>query len=157
MAAGRRLCFGLQQASPTAISTVGISKYQPCFVNCLSNILAQICIDESMSRWYGKGGDWINEGLPHYVAIDRKPENGCEIQTACCGTSGIMMSLLESRRRRTQMKMEKWTCLPLFSVTGTVSILYRLVQISHTVFQSSGLECSKWPLSRRMRIRLRSI
>jgi Transposase IS4 len=46
-----------------------------------------------MSRWYGKGGDWINAGLPHYIAIDRKPENGCEIQTACCGTSGIMMSL----------------------------------------------------------------
>jgi Transposase IS4 len=46
-----------------------------------------------MSRWYGKGGDWINDGLPHYVAIDRKPENGCEIQTACCGSSGIMMSL----------------------------------------------------------------
>ena len=31
-----------------------------------------ICIDESMSRWYGNGGDWINEGLPHYIAIDRK-------------------------------------------------------------------------------------
>jgi Transposase IS4 len=40
------------------------------------------------------GGDWINGGLPHYVIIDRKPENGCEIQTACCGESGIMMSLL---------------------------------------------------------------
>jgi Transposase IS4 len=39
------------------------------------------------------GGDWINDGLPHYVAIDRKPESGCEIQTACCGSSGIMMSL----------------------------------------------------------------
>jgi hypothetical protein len=46
-----------------------------------------------MSRWYGQGGDWINAGLPHYVAIDRKPENGCEIHTACCCTSGIMMTL----------------------------------------------------------------
>jgi hypothetical protein len=52
-----------------------------------------ICIDESMSRWYGMGGDWINDGLPHYVAIDCKPENGCEIQTACCGQSGIMIGL----------------------------------------------------------------
>jgi Transposase IS4 len=39
------------------------------------------------------GGDWINDGLPHFVAIDRKPEKGCEIQTVCCGTSGIMMGL----------------------------------------------------------------
>jgi Transposase IS4 len=52
-----------------------------------------ICIDESMSRWYGQGGDWINHGLPFYVAIDRKPENGCEIQYACCGRSGVMMRL----------------------------------------------------------------
>jgi Transposase IS4 len=46
-----------------------------------------------MSRWYGMGGDWINGGLPHYVAIDSKPDNGCEIQTACCGKAGIIMSL----------------------------------------------------------------
>ena len=31
--------------------------------------------------------------MPHYVAIDRKPENGCEIQDSCCGVSGIMMRL----------------------------------------------------------------
>jgi Transposase IS4 len=44
-----------------------------------------ICVDESMARWYGQGGHWINMGLPMYVAIDRKPENGCEIQNAACG------------------------------------------------------------------------
>ena len=43
----------------------------------------RICIDESMSRWYGNGGDWINEGLPHYIAMDRKVcLFGC-----CCSTS----------------------------------------------------------------------
>ena len=52
-----------------------------------------ICADESMSRWYGLGGNWINMGLPHYVAMDRKPEDGCEIQNACDGISGIMMRL----------------------------------------------------------------
>jgi Transposase IS4 len=46
-----------------------------------------------MIQWYGMGGDWINKGLPHYVAIDRKPENGCEIQNAACGKTGIMMEL----------------------------------------------------------------
>ena len=52
-----------------------------------------ICVDESISRWYGQGGHWINHGLPMYVAIDRKPENGCEIQNSCCGRCGIMMRL----------------------------------------------------------------
>ena len=52
-----------------------------------------VCVDESISRWYGQGGHWINLGLPMYIAIDRKPENGCEIQNACCGRSGIMMRL----------------------------------------------------------------
>eukprot|EP00171_Calliarthron_tuberculosum_P023220 IDg23220t1 len=65
-----------------------------------------ICVDESMSRWYGQGGSWIDHGLPMYVAIDRKPENGCEIQTSACGRSGIMMRLhlvttAEDEARRT--------------------------------------------------------
>ncbi len=52
-----------------------------------------ICVDESISRWYGLGGHWIDVGLPEYVAIDRKPEKGCEIQNSACGRSGIMMRL----------------------------------------------------------------
>jgi Transposase IS4 len=52
-----------------------------------------ICADESISRWYGLGGNWINMGLPHYVMMDRKPEHGCEIQNSCDGLSGIMMRL----------------------------------------------------------------
>ena len=52
-----------------------------------------ICVDESMSRWYGQGGHWINHGLPMYVAIDRKPENGSEIQNSADGQSGIMLRL----------------------------------------------------------------
>ena len=52
-----------------------------------------ICTDESMCRWYGIGGNWINMGLPHYVAMDRKPENGCEVQNCCDGVSGIMLRM----------------------------------------------------------------
>ncbi|KAG7360951.1 transposase IS4 [Nitzschia inconspicua] len=52
-----------------------------------------ICVDESISRWYGQDGHWTNMGLPMYVAIDRKPENGCEIQNATCGQSGFMLRL----------------------------------------------------------------
>jgi hypothetical protein len=50
-----------------------------------------LCVDESISRWYGMGGSWIEKGLPHYVAIERKPEYGCELQTVACGSSGIML------------------------------------------------------------------
>ena len=32
-------------------------------------------------------------GKDAYVAIDRKPENGCEIQNAACGRSGVMIQL----------------------------------------------------------------
>ena len=42
---------------------------------------------------YEKGGHWINHGLPMKVAINRKPENGCEIQNTCCGRNMIMMRL----------------------------------------------------------------
>ena len=50
-----------------------------------------LCVDESIIKWYGQGGHWISIGLPMYVAIDRKPEIGCEIQNAACGLGGIML------------------------------------------------------------------
>ena len=53
----------------------------------------EICIDESMLQWYGQGSHWINHGLPMYVAINRKLENGCEMQNAACGHSGVMIRL----------------------------------------------------------------
>jgi Transposase IS4 len=52
-----------------------------------------LCADESMSKWNGLGGHWIDIELPKYIAIDRKPENGCEIQNTACGRSGIMLRL----------------------------------------------------------------
>ena len=53
----------------------------------------RICVDESFSRWYGQGGNWINHGLPMFVSMERKPEDGCEIQNCCCGRTGIMIQL----------------------------------------------------------------
>ena len=53
-----------------------------------------IVVDESIFRWYGHGGEWINRGLPHYVDIDRKPDSGCEIQqNSCFVETGIMLRL----------------------------------------------------------------
>jgi len=57
---------------------------------CPSDI---VCVDESISRWCGLGGSWINTGLPMHVAMDRKPEAGCEMQDSCCGKSQIIMRL----------------------------------------------------------------
>ena len=53
----------------------------------------KLCGDESMSKWNGLGGSWINKGLPMFVAMDRKPEDGAEIQNLCDGCSGIMLRL----------------------------------------------------------------
>jgi Transposase IS4 len=52
-----------------------------------------LCADESISKWNGLGGHWIDIGVPNYIAIDRKPESGCEIQNTACGRSGIMLRL----------------------------------------------------------------
>jgi hypothetical protein len=53
-----------------------------------------VCVDESISWWYGQGGLWINPGLPLYVAIRTKLDYGCELQDSCCGVSGILMRLM---------------------------------------------------------------
>jgi Transposase IS4 len=53
----------------------------------------RICVDESFSRWYGQGGNWINHGLPMFISMERKPEDGCEIQNSSCGRTGIMLRL----------------------------------------------------------------
>jgi hypothetical protein len=50
-------------------------------------------VDASIARWYGQGGHWINLGLPRYIAIDSKPENGCEVENAACGRRGIMLNI----------------------------------------------------------------
>ena len=50
-------------------------------------------VEESIIKWSCQGGHWISMELPRYVSIDRKPENGCEIQSAACGCGGIMLHL----------------------------------------------------------------
>ena len=52
-----------------------------------------ICVDESMSKWYGIGGHCINSGLSQYIAIDRKPENCCDIHNTDDSVSGIIIQL----------------------------------------------------------------
>lgn len=61
-----------------------VATFSPCH---------RICIDESIIRRYGLNGGWINVDLPQYFAMDRKPENGCEIRNSCCGVSGVLLHL----------------------------------------------------------------
>mmetsp|Transcript_13087 Transcript_13087/g.15367 ORF Transcript_13087/g.15367 Transcript_13087/m.15367 type:complete len:489 (-) Transcript_13087:196-1662(-) len=80
-----------------------------------------VCIDESMSKWYGLGGGWINIGLHMYIAIDRNPVNGCEIQNVCCARSRIMMQIKivetaeeeDEHTREDQAGMLHGTCIML--------------------------------------------
>lgn len=52
-----------------------------------------LVVDESFAEWYGLGGSYINIGLPMYTSVDRKPHDGCEIQDAADGESGVMLRL----------------------------------------------------------------
>ena len=52
-----------------------------------------IFVDEYMSRWYGIGEHRKNSGLPQYIAINRKTQNGCEIYNTADGFSVIIMQL----------------------------------------------------------------
>ena len=73
---------------------------------------ARIEADESISRWYGAGDDYINHGLPHYTALERKPDNGLELQNIVCVESGIMLYLklvksAEEEARNDRLKFDE--------------------------------------------------
>lgn len=53
----------------------------------------RVCVDEIMTQWYGFGGDQIDFVLPHYVAMERKPENKRELKVSACVASGIVLRI----------------------------------------------------------------
>ena len=52
-----------------------------------------IITNESFLEWLGLCGSYINVGLPMFVAMDKKPRVGCEIQDSADGDSGVMLQL----------------------------------------------------------------
>lgn len=52
-----------------------------------------LCVDESISRWYGVGGTWLDVRLPFYVKISRKPEFGSEIKNITYRKGGFMVGI----------------------------------------------------------------
>ena len=49
--------------------------------------------NETVVRWYGKGVTFVNAGLLMHLALERKPDNGGEIQNLADVASGIMLRL----------------------------------------------------------------
>jgi Transposase IS4 len=63
--------------------------------NCASQIMVSngLCVDESFSCWYDRGGSYISIGLPCYIKMDRKLKDSCKIWSCCDGRTGIMLQL----------------------------------------------------------------
>ena len=41
----------------------------------------QLCVDESLSSWRSKDGDFCSDGMPHVTQVERKPKGvGCELK-----------------------------------------------------------------------------
>ena len=57
------------------------------------DILARNCTPGELPalRWYGVGGEWINKGIPYYVAMERKPDNCIEVQNVADVIRGIIL------------------------------------------------------------------
>ncbi len=49
--------------------------------------------DETVIWWYGLGGAFVDAGLPIYLVLECKPNNGGEIQNLAAIASGIMLHL----------------------------------------------------------------
>jgi hypothetical protein len=67
-----------------------------------------LCVDESMSRWKGRGADIAGcEGLPHVTKIARKPEGiGLELKAVACADTGIILGLELMEGRLPQLMKE---------------------------------------------------
>ena len=84
---------------------------------------SHMCGDELFFCWCGIGGDWTNLGPPMCVACERKPENGCKIQSTCCDDFGVICHLKvhESARAMTvaTAKSSAWNGAALWSLLNS--------------------------------------
>ena len=81
-----------------------------------------VCVDESMIRWYGLGGEYIKIGAPFYVVIDGKPDAGIEIQTSACAKSGLMLQLKVMRSQTETAKRNFVRHVPTEENAGTTAV-----------------------------------
>ena len=77
-----------------------IEGYYPCW---------SICVDESMSSWRGKDGNFCSDGMPHVTKIDRKPKGvGAELKDAACSETNIIIRL-EYQLGKEKMQLKDYT------------------------------------------------
>ena len=56
--------------------------------------LSQLCVDESVSSWRGKDGDFCSDGMPHVTRIERKPKGvGCELKDCADADTKVILQL----------------------------------------------------------------
>eukprot|EP00731_Ephydatia_muelleri_P037529 Em0497g2a len=68
-----------------------------------------ICVDESMSAWRGKDGNFCSDGMPHVTKIARKPKGvGAELKDAADSETNIIIRL-ELQKGAERMAAKKFT------------------------------------------------
>jgi hypothetical protein len=54
----------------------------------------QLCVDESVSSWRGRDGNYCSDGMPHVTKISRKPEGvGAELKNVADAETKVIMGL----------------------------------------------------------------
>ena len=54
----------------------------------------QLCVDESVSSWRGKDGDFCSNGMRHITSIEREPKGvGCELKNCADADTKIILQL----------------------------------------------------------------
>ena len=108
---------------------------------------SSLTVDESFAEWNGLGGSWINIGLPMYMSLDRKPHDGCEIQDAADGDSGVLLRLIIVKSPDEVAKQQREAPKPWhdFNITHGGKVLFSLVEpwldtghivVGHSAFAS---------------------
>ena len=68
-------------------------------------------MDESISAWRGKDGNYYSDGMPHVTKIKRKPKGvGAELKDAACSQTQVIIALEIQEGKEMAMKkyMQEW-------------------------------------------------
>ena len=87
-----------------------------------------ICVDESISAWRGKDGNYCSDGMPHVTKIKRKPKGvGAELKDAACSQTQVIIAL-EIQEGKEEMATKKY--MQEWKKAGTAQVL-RLTEPWH--------------------------
>ena len=85
-------------------------------------------MDESLSAWRGKDGNYCSDGMPHVTKIKRKPKGvGAELKDAACSQTQVIIAL-EIQEGKEEMATKKY--MQEWKKAGTAQVL-RLTEPWH--------------------------